>query len=600
MSRAVLVVLFSAVFTVARGATATQTDWSEGPGVLGPVTIWGSEFCLDTAVSWIDNAGFLSLSPAQYSVAIANAARCVYSEDIDGDGDMDVLAASDDDISWWENLDGLGTSWIEHSIRTGYLGACCVYSEDVDNDGDKDVLGTAFNDEIIWWENLTGSGTLWTEHYLDASFNSPYCVYAEDIDGDTDIDVLGSSWWRITWWENLDGSGTSWAAYTIDTDFDEAYSVHSEDIDGDGDMDVSGASADRDEIAWWENLDGSGLSWNKSIIDASFDGARSVYSSDVDGDGDIDVLGAGFSATEITWWENLDGSGVFWTEHIIDDNFFGARSVHSIDIDDDGDMDVLGAGTFADAITWWENLDGSGASWAEHIVDGRFDGAYSVHAEDVNGDSRIDVLGAAYTADEVTWWDLGKYGSEGSLESSILDTQTNPDWDYLEWNSQIPSGTSVVFQVRASDDHTAMGAWSDTLLAPCLLNGILSDGDRYLQYRAILETSDPDTSPTLNDLTFTWDPVSIVEEAEPTPPEPELLSVVPNPCRSATINFGLPEPAAAGLYVFDLSGRLLHGVSGGYQAGYQSILLGVLPPGVYFCRMTSGDFTATERFVVIE
>jgi len=35
--------------------------------------------------------------------------------------------------------------------------------------------------------------------------------------------------------------------------------------------------------------------------------ANSVYSGDIDGDGNMDVLGAGGS--DITWWENIDGSG---------------------------------------------------------------------------------------------------------------------------------------------------------------------------------------------------------------------------------------------------------------------------------------------------
>jgi hypothetical protein len=37
-----------------------------------------------------------------------------------------------------------------------------------------------------------------------------------------------------------------------------------------------------------------------------------------------------------------------------------------------------------------------------------------------------------------------------------------------------------------------------------------------------------------------------------------------------------------------------------YSPGFHDVLLGELTPGIYFCRMISGDFTATQRFVVIE
>jgi len=46
-------------------------------------------------------------------------------------------------------------------------------------------------------------------------------------------------------------------------------------------------------------------------------------------------------AGDITWWEN-DGSQNF-TEHPIAGSFTGARSVYAIDVDGDSDIDVLGA-----------------------------------------------------------------------------------------------------------------------------------------------------------------------------------------------------------------------------------------------------------------
>jgi hypothetical protein len=39
-------------------------------------------------------------------------------------------------------------------------------------------------------------------------------------------------------------------------------------------------------------------------VDAWFSGAFSVYAADVDGDGDMDVLGAACYDDAITWWES--------------------------------------------------------------------------------------------------------------------------------------------------------------------------------------------------------------------------------------------------------------------------------------------------------
>ena len=594
--------------TVTYADSAVQTDWSGGDGILGPVLDWGDEFYQSLYIDWSNYPGFLLLSQGilEYTIdGSFNTALSVYSDDIDGDGDMDVLGAAfyADDITWWENNDGSGTSWSEHIVDGDYDGAFSVYSEDIDGDGDMDILSAAYYaNDITWWENVNGFGTEWTEHTVDGNFDGAFSVHSEDIDGDGDMDVLGAAYDAddITWWENVNGSGTEWTEHTIDGDFDAAYDVHSEDIDGDGDMDVLGAAYDADDITWWENIDGLGTSWTEHTVDGDLDGARSVYSEDIDGDGDMDILGAAYYADDIAWWENIDGSGTSWSEHTVDAYFNGAKSVYSEDIDGDGDMDILGAASLADDITWWENIDGLGTSWTKHTVDGSFEGAWSVYSEDIDGDDDMDILGAASVANDITWWDLAGSSLGGYLDSSILDAQVEADWDYLDWNSQTPAGTSASIQVRASDDHTVMGSWSEILTSPCSLEGILNDGDRYVQYRTILETSIPDTTPTLNDVTITWNPFGI--QGESGPESFELLPFYPNPsCSAPLVRFGLPEASSVELFIFDVSGRLVEQFSTEeYAPGYHSIILGDLSPGIYFCRMISEDFRETQRLVVVE
>jgi len=70
------------------------------------------------------------------------------------------------------------------------------------------------------------------------------------------------------------------------------------------------------------------------------------------------VLGAAFTADDIAWWENTAGDGTVWTEHTVDGDFDGAASVYAADVDGDGDLDVLGAAQNADDIAWWENRGG--------------------------------------------------------------------------------------------------------------------------------------------------------------------------------------------------------------------------------------------------
>jgi hypothetical protein len=81
------------------------------------------------------------------------------------------------------------------------------------------------------------------------------------------------------------------------------------------------------------------------------------------------------------------------------------------------------------------------------------------------------------------------------------------------------------------------------------------------------------------------------------------LDILTNPVRGTlTVLISIPAPEAVTLDIFDLSGRLVSGQLVFFpQAGQHQMQLDPsLGAGIYFCRMVSGEFTATQRFVVIE
>ena len=221
--------------------------------------------------------------------------------------------------------------------------------------------------------------------------------------------------------------------HTITDDFDGAHYLYATDMDGDGDIDVLGAALIADDIAWWEN-DGN-QNFTKHIIARNFDGASDVHAIDLDLDGDIDVLGAAFNAGDITWWEN-DGKQNF-TEHIIADNFYGAHIVYATDLDLDGDVDVLGAATLSREIAWWEN--DNKRKFTKHIIASNYYGASDVHATDIDNDGDVDVLGAALIADDITWWEnngrqrfikhtiAGDFDGAGAVYATDIDLDGDVD-----------------------------------------------------------------------------------------------------------------------------------------------------------------------------
>ena len=202
-----------------------------------------------------------------------------------------------------------------------------------------------------------GVDVQFTERVISTTADGARSVFATDVDGDGDTDVLSASHFngKIAWYESDGGSPPTFIERVVSTAADHASSVFATDVDGDGDTDVLSASEFGDKIAWYESDGGSPATFTERVISAAADGAVSVFTTDVDGDGDTDVLSASWLDDKIAWYESDGGSPPAFIERVISTTADGARSVFATDVDGDGDTDVLSASWFDDKIAWYEN-----------------------------------------------------------------------------------------------------------------------------------------------------------------------------------------------------------------------------------------------------
>ena len=612
----VIIPLMGALFTCL-GIDVSQTDWSGGWAVPGPVSDWGTSFLTNDRSDYSSTSVLcLSQMPEFFEINSSNSCIQILA-DMDQDGDIDIIIwESDWSICWLENTSD-GADWIMHVIHANsneyYIS--CIGAIDIDDDNLIDIVMSWDNPgaEIVWFKN-PGISTQnpWQMHIIDPN-GHPARFETVDVDLDGDPDVIGIAskvgmWDTVVWWENF-AQGTYWSKYEID---DEQYfngKVVAADLTGNSYIDL--ACYRIVESNNWELIRyrQDGQYWVESTI-SSIGCSDGLTVGNINSDGDLDLVayeGIYGEDSELVWYELVSGST--WERHVIyvqEAAGIVGWNIGVSDLDGDGDDDVfaLCKGNATGGIRWWENC-GTGLLWNMHIPLWGFSGG-SIGCADINLDGNLDLvtnLGFPPSWAGIKWWDLSAengYYDDGELVSSVLDTGTEPTWQYIDWYETGTSLTSVEFQVRGGIDPDDLGEWSNNITSPqTSLAAYLSIGDRYIQYKALLSTQDSDDTPLLHDVTFHYWPLGIEGEQI----AGYSLSISgPNPAFTGTlsISFSIPYSGHVRLDVYDLSGRVIQRLSDeDFTTGEHSFQMTDLSPGVYLCRMQASGFTDSVRFVVL-
>jgi hypothetical protein len=334
----------------------------------------------------------------------------LFSIDLDLDNDIDIITAATEDnqVIWWRNNGGSPLSWTKIIIASNFFGAKSVYAGDIDGDGDNDIVACASDAaQIAIWINTGTNQLTFEKQVVRNNYLWAHEVYLTDIDSDGDLDILAasSSLNQISLFTNLGGSPIIWEEKIIGDNFTQAKSVTAGDIDNDGLVDIAAASLLENQIAWWKN--NSDNSWTKQIISSSFAGAHRVQLVDIDKDGWLDILASGWYANEIAWWKNSGGTHITWSKQIIGSNFMRTCVAYSIDIDNDGNNDVIGTAQDGDHVAVWINDGGQPISWTKLVIDNNFDRVWPLHANDLDNDGDIDIIaGSGHQGnDEIRWYE---------------------------------------------------------------------------------------------------------------------------------------------------------------------------------------------------
>jgi regulation of enolase protein 1 (concanavalin A-like superfamily) len=309
--------------------------------------------------------------------------------DIDGDGYTDLIvgSASGDGLFWYRYPD-----WQKFKVADGSF-TTDMQAADVDGDGDVDLVIPSA-DGIAWYENPLPEGeptaANWKRTVIGAEGADNHDVEVADVNADGRVDVVT---------RRKDGHGTfvwlqvspgQWTKVVVSTRHGEGTALG--DLDGDGDLDIA------QNGFWLENADGTGTQWIERHIASNWPGFVGVLIADVDGDGRQDIV-AGPSEDpngRLAWYSAADPRTGPWNEHVIDPHVSYLHTFKSVDMDGDGDLDLVTAemhqSSDPDEVSVYYNEDGQGGSWSQQVIGTA--GSHNIRVADIGGDGDYDVFGA--------------------------------------------------------------------------------------------------------------------------------------------------------------------------------------------------------------
>ncbi|MEX2592749.1 MAG: malectin domain-containing carbohydrate-binding protein [Anditalea sp.] len=407
----------------------------------------------------IDNPFPLQWTEQVIGSEVAYRSPHIFSEDLDGDGFKDIVTGA-----WWYKNPGTpGGTWIKKVIGNPMNNMSLIH--DFDNDGDPDIFGTQgtyISSKMAWAQNDgNGNFTIHTNIPDGTSTYHETFMAGAAIGNYNDVDNIQIA----VIWNGAESANSPVQMLTVPTDpvnqtwgltsiSPDSYGedISAGDIDGDGDLDLFQAGN------WLRNDNGTWTTFSTSLtLPSHFD--RNAL-ADLDNNGSLDgIVSQIGNGEEIFWFKPPIDPTNSWTKETIGSDIDGGLSLNLVDMDGDGDPDIVSGEWKGDhRLLAFENDLCNTGTWIPHVLHpgGPMDHHDSAVPVDLDNDGDLDLISLGWDnrIPRVYWNNSGENSSPvilNPLPDQVSAAEVPYTFTFAENTFSDPNGSPLSYTASLSD-----------------------------------------------------------------------------------------------------------------------------------------------------